>query len=106
MLYRWEKLGTIQLLRSKIISQALFINLTSLTLIFKNETPHVHLVAELLDLLEVPSVNKLHFYTPPVQVVINFTLAAVNYFFKCCREGELPIRRFVPDENGRLQMIR
>lgn len=78
-----------QLLRSKIISQALFVNLTSLTSIFKNDTQHVHLLAELLDLLEVPSISKFHLYTPPVQVIINFTLATVNYFFKCCKEGKI-----------------
>lgn len=88
MFCSWEKQNTVQLLRSKIISQALFINLTSLTSIFKRDTQHVHLVAELLDLLEVPSINKFHLYTPPVQVIINFTLATVNYFFKCCGEGK------------------
>lgn len=91
MFFSWEKLNTIQLLRSKIISQALFINSTSLTSIFKNDTNHVHLVAELLHLLEVPSIQKFQFYTPPVQVIINFTLATVNYFFKCCAEGKIRI---------------
>lgn len=93
-LLRWEKLGTVQLLRSKIISQALFINLTSLTSIFKNNTPHVHLIAELLELLEVPSLNKFNLFTPPVQVIMNFTLATVNYFFLCCQEGNIDIKNF------------
>lgn len=90
-------------LRSKLISQAVHMNLTNLTYIFKNETPHVHVIAEILDILEIPSVNKIHLYVPPVQVIINFTQATVNYFFICCNEDGSQIFQLL--ESGNIKTV-
>ncbi|KAF2885662.1 hypothetical protein ILUMI_20513 [Ignelater luminosus] len=91
-LLQWEKSDQIPLLRSKLISRAIYANLTSLTRAFgsnKLEHDEYHTVAELLDLLDLPSPEGHQSYTIPIEAILNFTFATVNYFFVCCRETDV-----------------
>lgn len=72
------------LLNSQIITKAVEANLTSLTLLFANEVSHMHIIADILDTLEIPTPNDS--YSPPIQVILNLTQSTVNYFFACCRD--------------------
>lgn len=82
--FRWEKNGQVPLLNSHIVTKAIQANLTNLTSLFANEVHHMHIIAEILDTMEIPIPNDS--YSPPIQVILNLTQSTVNYFFACCRD--------------------
>ncbi|XP_066144042.1 integrator complex subunit 5 isoform X1 [Euwallacea fornicatus] len=82
ILLEWEKNGKVTLLASCIISRALEENFISLTSVFSSEVHHMHIIAEVLDKTEIPTLNAS--YNPPIRVILNLTQSAVNYFFACC----------------------
>ncbi|XP_072378563.1 integrator complex subunit 5 [Diabrotica undecimpunctata] len=83
-LLRWEKSGKVPLLNSKVITRSLEANLPSLTALLSNEVLHVHVIADILDTMEIPVQNGP--YNPPIEVVLNLTQSTVNYFFQCCKD--------------------
>lgn len=72
------------LLQSLIITKAIEANLPNLTLLFAKEVQHIHVIADIIDILNIPYPNKA--YKPPIQVVLNLTQSTVNYFFLCCKD--------------------
>ncbi|XP_022918107.2 integrator complex subunit 5 [Onthophagus taurus] len=96
ILLKWEKTCKVQVLKSQIITRGLQYNLITFTSIFaKKNFPNtiLHIMAETLEILNVPSymVNGLSF-SPPMQVILNFTNGIVNYFFICCKEADTVAR--------------
>ncbi|KAK4875105.1 hypothetical protein RN001_011527 [Aquatica leii] len=90
-LLRWEKSEQFPLLQSKLVWRAIHANLVYLTKLFGTNKYNVqvyHAMAELLDLLQIPSLDGYHSYSIPVQAILNFTMATVNYFFMCCDESD------------------
>ncbi|KAJ8931709.1 hypothetical protein NQ314_015356 [Rhamnusium bicolor] len=83
-LLKWEKSGQVTLLNSHIISRAVQANLTNLTSLFASEVLHMHIIADILDSIEIPIPNDS--YSPPIQVILNLTQSTVNYFFACCKD--------------------
>ncbi|KAI4461984.1 integrator complex subunit 5 [Holotrichia oblita] len=95
ILLRWEKSNKVQMLRSQIITRALQQNLITFTAIFAKsqlDNKTLHTFTEILEILNIPTYNNGHSYSPPLQVVINFTIGIVNYFFVCCEERDEIIR--------------
>ncbi|CAH1156206.1 unnamed protein product [Phaedon cochleariae] len=83
-LLQWEKSGRVPCLNSKIITRALEANLTNLTSLFSSEVLHMHVIADILDTMEIPKPTES--YSPPIQVILNLTQSTVNYFFACCHD--------------------
>ncbi|XP_023025427.1 integrator complex subunit 5 omd [Leptinotarsa decemlineata] len=81
-LLRWEKSGRVTCLNSRIISRTIESNLTNLTSLFTSENLHMHIIADILDTMEIPNPNES--YSPSLQVILNLTQSTVNYFFACC----------------------
>ncbi|XP_023310330.1 integrator complex subunit 5-like [Anoplophora glabripennis] len=83
-LLKWERSGQVSLLNSHIVTKAIESNLTNLTSLFVHEVNHMHIIADILDIMEIPVPNDS--YSPPIQVILNLTQSTVNYFFACCRD--------------------
>lgn len=83
-LLKWEKSGKIPLLNARLISTAIENNLVNLTSLFGTEHIHMHVIADIFDLMDVP--NPESTYRPPIQVILNMTQSTVNYFFACCKD--------------------
>lgn len=83
-LLKWERSGRVSLLNSLVISTAIENNLVNLTSLFATEHLHMHVIADILDLMEIP--NPESTYHPPIQVILNLTQSTVNYFFACCKD--------------------
>ncbi|CAG9854734.1 unnamed protein product [Phyllotreta striolata] len=83
-LLQWEKSGKVALLNSKIITRSLEANLPNLTSLLSNEVLHMHIIADILDSMEIP--QPISSYNPPVGVILNLTQSTVNYFFACCKD--------------------
>lgn len=95
-IYRWERSGKCSMLNSHIVTRAIEANLTSLTSVFTTEVHHMHVIADLLDTLEIPSSNDS--YSPPIQVILNLTKSIIHYFFACCKDDGkffFLIRRYI-----------
>ncbi|GJQ75867.1 putative integrator complex subunit 5 N-terminus [Trypoxylus dichotomus] len=95
ILLKWEKSNKVQPLRSQIITRALQQNLIIFTSIFAKsdlDNKMLHTFAEILEILNVPTYNNGRAYSPPLQVIINFTIGIVNYFFVCCEERDEIVR--------------
>lgn len=88
-LLKWEKSGKVPALQCKIISRALHFNLISLTSYYckENRLDILHMISEIIDVLNVPSVDGNCTYPPPIEVILNLTNGSVNYFFACCSES-------------------
>lgn len=87
----WEKSNEIPCLQSRLISRAIYANLIYITKSFGNRKLRIevlHVIAELLDLLDSPNPEGYESYTIPLQAILNFTSATVNYFFLCCSETD------------------
>ncbi|XP_057653331.1 integrator complex subunit 5 isoform X1 [Diorhabda carinulata] len=84
-LLRWEKSDKAPILKSRIITRSLEANLTNLTALLSNEVLHMHVIADILDTMEIPVLNAS--YNPPIAVVLNLTQSTVNYFFACCKDN-------------------
>ncbi|XP_044754363.1 integrator complex subunit 5 [Coccinella septempunctata] len=94
LLLKWEKSEKVMMLKGQMISRAIYANLETITSVFGSEIHHMHVIAELLDKLEIPSTNTpLTLNTP---VILNLTQSTVNYFFACCasHDGGNKIRGF------------
>ncbi|KAF5290000.1 hypothetical protein FQR65_LT11666 [Abscondita terminalis] len=88
-LLRWERCEQFPLLQSKLVWRAIHSNIIYLTKLFGTDKYNIrvyHAMAELLDLLQIPSLDGHYSYSIPVQAILNLTTATVNYFFKCCNE--------------------
>ncbi|KAG5897481.1 hypothetical protein JTB14_031106 [Gonioctena quinquepunctata] len=83
-LLQWEKSGRVPFLNSRIITRTIEANLTNLTSLFTSENLHMHIIADILDTMEIPTPNES--YSPPIQVILNMTQSTVNYFFACCHD--------------------
>lgn len=70
------------MLKGQMISRAIYANLETITSVFGSEIHHMHVLAELLDKLEIPSTNTP--LTLNTLVILNLTQSTVNYFFACC----------------------
>ncbi|XP_045475302.1 integrator complex subunit 5 [Harmonia axyridis] len=94
LLLRWEKSGKVPMLKGQMISRALYANLETITSVFGSEIHHMHVIAELLDKLEIPSANTP--LTLSVPIILNLTQSTVNYFFACCasQDGGNKLRGF------------
>ncbi|XP_030761620.1 integrator complex subunit 5 [Sitophilus oryzae] len=84
MLLEWEESETVAILKARIVSRAIRENFIHLTSVFSSEVHHMHIVADILDKTQIPSVGSS--YSPPIRVILNLTQSAVNYFFACCRD--------------------
>ncbi|KAK9890861.1 hypothetical protein WA026_012206 [Henosepilachna vigintioctopunctata] len=82
LLLKWEKSGKVPILKSQLVSKAIYSNLESITSVFGSEIHHMHVIAELLDSLDVPSSKSQP--TLNTLVILNLTQSTVNYFFACC----------------------
>lgn len=72
------------MLNSRVITRAIEFNLTNLTMTFNTETKYMHILADILDTVEVPNVTESS--SLPIQVILNLTQSTVNYFFACCQD--------------------
>lgn len=73
-------------MNSCIISKAIEKNLLNITKSFeKADLNAKHNICEILNELDLPTEN-VQIYSPPVQVILNFTMVTVKYFFVCCKE--------------------
>ncbi|KAK5644511.1 hypothetical protein RI129_005811 [Pyrocoelia pectoralis] len=92
ILLRWEKSDQFPLLQSNIIWRAVHYNIINLTKLFGSKdysiTVH-HALAELLDFLEIPSLDGHTSYPIPLQAVLNLTSGSVKFFFLCCSESDI-----------------
>lgn len=82
--FSWEKTGSVTQLNSHMISRAIESNLVNLTSLFGSESLHVHVIADILVTVEIPTPNSC--YNPSIQVVLNLTQSTVNYFFVCTKD--------------------
>ncbi|CAH0555830.1 unnamed protein product [Brassicogethes aeneus] len=83
-LLRWEKTNKYPILSSKLVSRAIQSNLTNLTNLFASEILHMHIIADILDTIEIPTTKMT--YNPPLQVILNLSQSTVNYFYACAKE--------------------
>lgn len=81
---RWEKSGSIPVVNSRIISRAIEYNLTNLTMAFNSDIKNVHIIADILDIVAIPTVSESS--NLPIEVILNLTQSTVNYFFACCKD--------------------
>lgn len=51
---------------------------------FNNDINHMHILADILDTVEVPSGTDS--FNLPIQVALSLTQSTVNYFFACCMD--------------------
>jgi integrator complex subunit 5 len=82
ILLKWEKSNRVSLLNSQIITKAILTNLASVTSLFEDEMPYVHIISEILSYLDVPTNSNME--NLPIEVILNLTQSTVNYFFICC----------------------
>lgn len=72
------------MLNSHFITKAIESNLTNITVVFKRERAYMHVIADILDTVEIPSITES--INLPVEVILNLTESTVNYFFVCCKD--------------------
>ncbi|VEN53047.1 unnamed protein product [Callosobruchus maculatus] len=81
---QFNKNGRRSLLQSRLISSAIEDNLLKLTSLFVTETTHIHAISDILDAIELPSLDapcNIRF-----EVILNVTQSTVNYFYACCKD--------------------
>ncbi|KAF5299551.1 hypothetical protein FQA39_LY19184 [Lamprigera yunnana] len=91
-LLNWENSEQFPLLQSKLIWRAVHANIVYLTKLFGSEkySIEVHRVmVELIEILQIPSLDSRQSYAIPVQAILNLTVATVKYFFMCCEESAM-----------------
>ncbi|KAF5276285.1 hypothetical protein FQA39_LY06634 [Lamprigera yunnana] len=91
-LLNWENSEQFPLLQSKLIWRAVHANIVYLTKLFGSEkySIEVHRVmVELIEILQIPSLDSRQSYAIPVQAILNLTVATVKYFFMCCEESDV-----------------
>ncbi|KAL3269332.1 hypothetical protein HHI36_008404 [Cryptolaemus montrouzieri] len=81
-LLKWEKSGKVPILKCHFVTRAIYENLESITSVFGSEINHMHVIADLLDQLEIPSSSAP--FTLNSLVILNLAQSTVNYFFACC----------------------
>lgn len=82
--FSWEKSGNVPILNSRMITRAIETNLKNMTTAFNSELDYTHILADILDTVEIPNVAES--YNLPIQVILNLTQSTVNYFFACCKD--------------------